>query len=72
MPRVERLPVTLGAALAFACCLWGGCAQAASPDGHTWRTYSNARHQYAVCCPADLLKPQGEPDAHDGQAFTGG
>ena len=37
----------------------------------TWRDYVNAKYAYAICYPADLLRPQGESDAGDGQAFLG-
>lgn len=34
-----------------------------------WKAYINARFGYAVCYPPELLKPQGESDNGDGQAF---
>lgn len=34
-----------------------------------WEIYSNARFQYQICYPSQLLKPQGEPDNGDGQKF---
>jgi hypothetical protein len=40
-----------------------------SADARTWRTYINARFQYAVCYPDDLLVPQGETENSDGQKF---
>lgn len=34
-----------------------------------WETYANARFGYAICYPADLMRPQGEADNGDGQRF---
>src|ERR1700737_4664581 len=36
---------------------------------HTYRTYHNARFDFSISYPADLLIPQGESDNHDGQKF---
>jgi hypothetical protein len=38
---------------------------------HRWANYSNARFGYALCYPADLLRPQPESDNGDGRAFSG-
>jgi hypothetical protein len=46
------------------------CA-AAAPAQHRWQVYGNARYGYSVCYPADLFRPQAEPDAHDGVLFDG-
>jgi hypothetical protein len=46
---------------------FGGPADGA--DRHSWKTYTNARFQYEICYPADLMVPQGEPDNGDGQKF---
>lgn len=52
----------------FAClAVWQ--AQAGEPG--RWRDYVNTKYGYAVCFPANLLVPQGESDAGDGQAFAG-
>ena len=34
-----------------------------------YKTYSNARFEYSISYPSDLLKPQGEADNNDGQVF---
>lgn len=34
-----------------------------------YKTYSNARYNYSIAYPANLLTPQGEADNGDGQAF---
>ena len=34
-----------------------------------WESYANARFGYAICYPADLMRPQGEADNGDGQRF---
>lgn len=36
---------------------------------HTYRTYQNARFDFSVSYPADVLIPQGESENHDGQKF---
>jgi hypothetical protein len=36
---------------------------------HTYRTYHNARFDFSIAYPADVLVPQGEPASHDGQKF---
>ncbi len=36
-----------------------------------WRDYVNNKYAYAICYPADWLRPRGESDAGDGQAFLG-
>lgn len=40
---------------------------AAAPS--MWQTYANVRYGFAICYPADLLKPQGEAGNSDGQIF---
>lgn len=35
------------------------------------KTYSNARFNYSISYPTDLLAPEGEADNGDGQIFTG-
>ena len=63
--RTSVVAALLGAALSGA-----PVAALASPaPAHAWKTYTSVRYQYAICYPADLLKPQGELDAHDGQTF---
>ncbi len=47
--------------------LSGICTSRREDDG--WEIYSNARFQYQICYPSQLLKPQGEPDNGDGQKF---
>lgn len=42
----------------------GGFAQRA-----VYRTYTNARYNYSISYPSNLLVPQGEADNGDGQAF---
>ena len=37
----------------------------------SWGNYTNARFQYAIRYPRDLLIPQGEPDNGDGERFLG-
>jgi hypothetical protein len=44
-------------------------AQDHASDQHDWKVYTNAKFQYALCYPHDLLAPQGESDAGDGQTF---
>lgn len=46
-------------------------ASASAQGGHDWRSYANARFDYSICYPADLLVPQREADNSDGRAFTG-
>ena len=36
---------------------------------HTYRTYHNARFDFSISYPADVLIPQGESENHDGQKF---
>ena len=60
--------VLFRSALVFVClAIWP--AQAAEPG--RWRDYVNFKYAYAVCYPANLLVPQGESDAGDGQVFGG-
>src|SRR5262245_33668081 len=35
----------------------------------TYKTYHNARFDYSISYPGDLLEPQGEADNGDGQTF---
>lgn len=43
---------------------------ALSPQGsNVYRTYTNARFNYSISYPANLLIPQGESENGDGQAF---
>lgn len=35
----------------------------------TYRTYHNARFEYSISYPVNVLVPQGEPVNHDGQKF---
>lgn len=64
--RVVRSGLT-GVTLALA--LAGG-ASCQKPGGtEMWKTYVNVRYRYQICYPADLLRPQGEPDNSDGQEF---
>jgi len=44
-------------------------AQKPASDRHEWKVYTNAKFRYAICYPQDLLVPQGELDAGDGQTF---
>lgn len=44
-------------------------AQELASDHHDWKVYTNTKYQYAICYPEDLLAPQGESDAGDGQTF---
>ncbi len=44
-------------------------AQQPAADHHDWKVYTNAKYRYSICYPQDLLVPQGEPDAGDGQTF---
>lgn len=45
------------------------CTAASAPDHHDWKVYTNEKYEYAICYPEDLLAPQGESDAGDGQTF---
>jgi hypothetical protein len=36
---------------------------------HSYHTYHNARFDFSISYPADVLIPQGEPENHDGQKF---
>jgi hypothetical protein len=47
-------------------CLLVGIVVAQTP---TYKTYNNARFAYSISYPANLLKPQGEAENGDGQAF---
>ncbi len=38
---------------------------------HQWNTYTNARFQYSICYPEDLLNPKPEATNGDGRRFTG-
>ena len=40
-----------------------------SPQPSTYKTYANARFNYSISYPANLLIPQGESDNGDGQVF---
>ncbi|MCW3836884.1 hypothetical protein ACFQ1E_11580 [Sphingomonas canadensis] len=44
-------------------------AGAAPAQGGDWPVYANARFEYGICYPADLLIPQGEAPNGDGQRF---
>lgn len=50
-------------------CLLVGIVSAQTP---TYKTYTNARFGYSISYPANLLKPQGEAENGDGQAFHAG
>ncbi len=50
--------------------LFGSAPGHAAP-AHVWKAYVNARYQYSVCFPADLLTPQPEAPDGDGRVFTG-
>ena len=50
-------------------CLMTWPAQAA--ESSQWHDYVNIKYAYAVCFSANLLAPQGESDAGDGQVFGG-
>ncbi len=66
MPHARTAALILLLVCAPAC---GPAAAKQAADAHAWKTYTNVRYQYAICYPADLLKAQGELDAHDGQTF---
>ena len=36
-----------------------------------WSTYVNTSHDFDICYPPEMLRAQGESQAHDGQTFTG-
>jgi hypothetical protein len=63
--RARRCLAAAGAAL-----LWVGTA-VHSGEQKRWDRYVNARFQYSVEYPADLLKPQPEAENGDGRRFTG-
>lgn len=42
---------------------------AGSAQRVVYKTYSNARYNYSISYPSNLLVPQGEADNGDGQAF---
>ncbi len=44
-------------------------ASAAAPD-HRWTTYGNARFEYTMCFPADLMTARPEAENGDGRAFA--
>jgi hypothetical protein len=44
---------------------------AAAAPRHDWKTYGNARFEFMICFPADLLTPQPEADNGDGRVFVG-
>lgn len=46
-------------------------AQFAETVYHVWKTYTNARFQYAICYPVDLLTPEKAAPNSDGQRFLG-
>jgi uncharacterized protein len=41
-----------------------------TPEAQSWKTYANVRYHYAICYPADLLKPGPESDNGDGLLFS--
>lgn len=45
-------------------------SSAATPPQHDWKTYGNARFEFTICFPADLLTPQPEADNGDGRVFV--
>jgi hypothetical protein len=53
-------------ALTTVCWLAGVVSAAQAP---AYKTYTNARFAYSISYPANLLKPQGEAENGDGQAF---
>src|ERR1041385_1331675 len=64
--------------LALAACIVMGFAarsillrniEVQAADQYKWKMYTNARFQYSICYPPDLLVPQGEPENADGQKF---
>jgi hypothetical protein len=48
---------------------WSGYALQAQTSAGPYRTYLNARFGYSIAYPYKLLKPQGEAENGDGQAF---
>ena len=42
----------------------------AAATAHDWQTYTNARFGFSGCYPADVFRPQGEPENLDGQKFV--
>jgi uncharacterized protein len=46
-------------------------ASAGAPAARSWKTYANVRYRFAICYPADLLKPGAESDNGDGLLFSG-
>jgi uncharacterized protein len=46
-------------------------AIAGVPAAQSWKTYTNVSYRYAICYPANLLKPGAEADNGDGLVFTG-
>ena len=70
MPRLRGLTRLLVLGCVLACGSSTGLrGEEPASAAHTWKTYTNVRFQYAICYPADLLVPQGEPDNADGQRF---
>ena len=59
------------ALVALALAATAGSTTHAGSGDHEWRRYGNSRYGYSACYPADLFRPEAEPDAHDGLIFNG-
>lgn len=52
--------------------LLAGVLFSISAAGHQyWQQYTNARFQYSICYPKDVLRAQPEAENSDGREFTG-
>ena len=63
MRRFGSIIAILAALTLFVLGLHAAAAQ------YNYRTYHNARFDFSISYPADVLIPQGEPANHDGQKF---
>ncbi len=45
-------------------------AEAQAADSHSWARYGNARFQYSICYPKDVLTAEPEAENGDGRSFS--
>lgn len=59
---------TITLTIILTACLFAPASLAAA-QGNTYKTYANARFNYSISYPLNLLVPQGEAENGDGQIF---
>lgn len=59
----------ISAAFAVSGAVLSALALPAAAQGHRWETTGNAKFEFTMCFPADLMTPQLESDDGDGRIF---